>query len=123
MTSRDAYLAAIATGAVLWQGSALLSGRREAWDAPLYWMLAYPLGLVAAGVIAHYHPQRAWRWGLALMWTQAVVMTLTSGGDFGLLPLGLIMFGVLAVPPMAVAAIVGGRRARAGRAPSGGSHA
>ena len=87
----------------------MLSGRREAWDSGLYWTLAYPLGLVIAGVLAHLGPERSWRWGLALMWAQAATLTLTAA-DFSLLPLGLILFGVLAVPPMIVAMVVGNRR-------------
>jgi hypothetical protein len=50
------------------------------------------------------------------MWIQPVIMVLTSGSDFGLLPLGLIMFGVLAIPLMVVANIVGRRRRSRGGA-------
>jgi peptidoglycan/LPS O-acetylase OafA/YrhL len=112
VSSNHAYLAAIAGGAVLWQATAMFGGRREAWDSSLYWILAYPIGLVLAGVIGYLHPDRPWRWGLALMWTQAVLLTV-SASSFGLLPLGMIMFGVLAIPPMAVATIVGSTRRRA----------
>jgi len=43
---------------------------------------------------------------------QPVVMVFTSGGDFGLLPLGLILFGVLAVPPVLVARLAASLRLR-----------
>lgn len=96
------YAAAIAAGALLWLLTAAASGRREAWDSGLYWTAAYPLSIAVAGVLGYTHPERAWRWGLAVMLTQAVVLVLTAGG-FGLLPLGLILFALLALPAIAVA--------------------
>jgi hypothetical protein len=102
-----AYAVAVIAGALLWQATAMLSGRREAWDSPLYWMTAYPLGILVAAILAYLNPDRPWRWALALMWAQPVVMAITSRSGFGLLPLGLIMFGFLAIPPIAVAGIAG----------------
>jgi hypothetical protein len=113
LSSRSAYAVAIFGGALLWQVTAIAGGRREAWDSPLYFTVAYPLALVLAGVLAGQHPDRAWRFALAAMWIQPVVMTITSGSDFSLLPLGLIMFGVLALPPIAVATIVERKRRQA----------
>ena len=46
------------------------------------------------------------------MWAQAVVMVVTSGSDFGLLPLGLVMFGVPALPPIGVASVIGAYQRR-----------
>ncbi len=112
ITAPRAYTAAAIGGALLWQITAMLSGRREAWDSPMYWVLAYPAGLVIAGVIAYLHPFRAWRFALAMMWIQPVVMAVTSDSDFGLLPLGLITFGILALPPIGIAALVSANRRR-----------
>ena len=111
MTSSAALVSAIIGGAATWQAVAWLGGRREAWDSPLYWLIGYPLALVVSGVLAYQQPIGAWRWALAFMWSQAVVMTL-SADSFGLLPLGLIMFGILGIPPMIVAVIVGKNRRR-----------
>lgn len=110
LSSRAAYWTAIIGGAVLWQATAIVGGRREAWDSPLYFTVAYPLAMVLAGVLAYQHPDRSWRFALATMWAQPVVMVLTSGSDFSLLPLGLIMFGVLALPLIAVATVVERKR-------------
>jgi hypothetical protein len=108
LSSGGAYTVAIIGGAAMWQLTALIGGRREAWDSPLYFLLAYPAGMVLAGVLAHLHPVRAWRFALAMMWVQPFVMVVTSrDSSFGLLPLGLIMFGVLALPPIGVARVVG----------------
>ena len=52
------------------------------------------------------------------MLVQAPVMLLTSGGSMGLLPLGLALFAVLALPAIAVAkgaAVMRGRRSHGNR--------
>jgi hypothetical protein len=99
MTSKAAYGTAAAAGAVLWVGATALGGRREAWDSSLYWTVAYPAGIVLGCVFGYLATERPWRWGLTLMIAQAITLAVMTF-EFGLLPLGLIMFGVLAVPPM-----------------------
>lgn len=101
-SSAIAYAAALVGGAVLWLATAGVSGRTEAWDSPMYWALAYPLAIGLAGVLGYRNPERPWRWGLVVMLVQALVLALTAG-SFGLLPLGLGLFAVLALPPIAVA--------------------
>ena len=110
ISTRTAYTTAVIGGAVLWLATSIVSGRREAWDSPWYFTLAYPAAMVLAGVLAYRHPDRPWRFALAMMWIQPVVMVFTSGSDLSLLPLGLVMFGLLALPPIAVATMVGRRR-------------
>jgi len=105
--------AALAGGASLWLATAALSGRREAWDSPLYWSAAYPLCIVLAAVLAYLAPERPGRWAFAVMLVQPIVMALKSGGDFGLLPLGLILFAVLALPVFGAAKVAASLRARA----------
>lgn len=113
--ARFAYTVAIVGGVLLWMVTAALSDRIEAWDAPLYWKTAYPLGLAVAGVLGYLVPRKPWRWGLALMLAQGV-MPVFGGAGLGLFPLALIMMSVLAVPPM-LAALLGSRlRRRAGAA-------
>lgn len=76
---------------------------QEPWDSSIYWSVAYPLSICLAGGLGYWVPEKPWRWGLAVMLAQAL-MLITSGSDFGLLPLGLIVFSVLAVPAVGVAA-------------------
>jgi hypothetical protein len=97
-----AYTTAIVGGAILWLATAAISGRGEAWDSSLYWMGAYPLAVALAGALGFWVPEKPWRWGLAVMLVQAVLLTF-SGSDFSLLPLGLILFAILALPAIAVA--------------------
>lgn len=109
------YVVAGVLGAALWQTITVVSGRREAWDSSLYWTLAYPACLAIAGVLGYVAPIRPWRWALALMLAQAVALA-ASASSFGLLPLGMILFGVLAIPPAIVASIgaaLSSRRRRA----------
>jgi hypothetical protein len=93
---------AMTSGVILWLATSAISGGREAWDSSLYWIVAYPLALIVAGTLGYLSPDRPWRWALALMLAQAVTLII-SASSFGLLPLGLIMFAVLALPAAAVA--------------------
>lgn len=110
-TTRSAYGAAIAGGAVLWFATVGISGKTEAWDSPLYWAIAYPLAIGLAGGLGYWVPQRPWRWGLAVMLVQAVALAAASS-SFGLLPLGLILFAVLALPAIGLAQVTARIRLR-----------
>lgn len=104
LTPKQAYVVAAASGVVLWLATSAVSGRREAWDSSLYWTIAYPVGIAVAGTLGYLAPTRPWRWALTLMLAQAVTLAFAAA-SFGLLPLGLIMFAVLALPPMGAAAV------------------
>ena len=103
------YAIAVGGGAGLWLATALISGRTEAWDSSLYWIVAYPLSIVLAGWLAYRQPVEPWRWALAVMWSQALVLAVMSG-SFGLLPLGLMLFGVLSLPAVLVTKLVARRQ-------------
>jgi hypothetical protein len=106
---------ALASGALLWLGTAAVSGRREAWDSPLYWSAAYPLCIGLAALLTYVAPERPARWAFSIMLVQPIAMALSSSGDFGLLPLGLILFAILALPPFAAAKVAASVRARRAR--------
>ncbi|MBN8712482.1 MAG: hypothetical protein J0H50_00725 [Xanthomonadales bacterium] len=109
-----AWIIAIGGGALLWMLTAVLSGRQEAWDSSLYWTFAYPLSICLAGGLGYWVPARSWRWGLAVMVAQAVVLVFSADG-FGLLPLGLIAFSILALPAIGVATFTARWRLRSVR--------
>lgn len=102
MNEKVAYSIAIVGGALLWLATIALTGQREAWDSSLYWTVAYPLSIALAGGLGYQAPEKPWRWGLAVMLAQAVTLALTTA-SFGLLPLGLILFAVLALPAIGLA--------------------
>jgi hypothetical protein len=97
------YSIAILGGLLLMFAAAEVSGRREAWDSGIYWTVFYPLSIVACGVLGYLFPERAWRWALAFFLGQCVAMLLRNGELGNLFPLGLILFGILSLPGVAVA--------------------
>ena len=117
LSARTAYVAAAVSGVALWIAATMVSGKTEAWDSELYWMAAYPAGLVVSFVLGYLAPERPWRWAMTLMWCQAATLAVLAS-SFGLLPLGLILFGVLALPAAGAAAAAGLLRRRLARAPS-----
>lgn len=108
---RMAYSVAIAGGVVLWLATAAISGSREAWDSTLYWSVTYPLSIGLAGVLGYFYTERPWRWGLAVMFAQALALLLAAGG-FSLLPLGLVAFVILSLPAIALARVAAAIRGR-----------
>jgi peptidoglycan/LPS O-acetylase OafA/YrhL len=104
VSERAAYAVALGGGALLWIVTAKIAGRTEAWDAPMYWTITYPLAIVLAGLLGFLVPRRAWRWGLAVFLAQPVVLAVSASG-FGLMPLGLILFAVLSLPAVGLAAL------------------
>lgn len=108
---RHAYAMAAVAGLLLWLATALASGEREAWDAGIYWTLAYPLALIASAALGYRFPRRAWRWPLVVMLAQAVALA-AGAAQLDLLPLGLLMFSVLALPGVALALLAARHRRR-----------
>jgi hypothetical protein len=103
---------AAGAGAALWIAGTLMAGGREAWDAPTYMLLIYPLSLVVAGLLAHRHPDQAAGIAFALFAGQmAVLFVLNPGG--GMLPLGVIVFFVMSLPAVLVATLVARRKRKA----------
>lgn len=104
-----AFLFAGLAGALLWTLAALASGRREAWDASLYWMLAYPLAILAGGLLGYRYPARATALALTLFEAQFLAMALRAGEIGSLWPLGLLLFAILSLPAVAAARVGAGR--------------
>jgi hypothetical protein len=92
-------LIAALAGAGIWIALAAVSGRAEAWDSPLYFPVGLPLAIAVAALLGAVAPGRAWRWGAWVMGGQAAALLLTVGPG-SLLPLGLVLFAVLALPCM-----------------------
>ena len=103
-TQGAAVLAAV-VGAGLWLLATVLSGRREPWDGGGYWMVAYPLALLACAALGRLFPQRPWRWPLLLFAGQFLALCVRNGELGNLWPLGLVLFGLLALPGVFFAAL------------------
>lgn len=92
---------AMIIGAADWELTRALGGRHEAWDDPLFWRLSYPLLLLAALLMGMVWRERPWRWAVLLVAGQAIwslLLAVSQDGIPNLLPAGLIMFALLAVP-------------------------
>lgn len=103
---------AAAAGMFLWLATAFLTGRREAWDAPAYWGVAYPAALLVSAWLGRAYPERPWRWVLVLFESQFVAMCLRNGELGSLWPLGMVMFAVIALPGVLAAHIAARFRRR-----------
>lgn len=97
-----AVMPALAVGAALWIAGSALAGWREAWDGPLYFPWLYLAALVAAGLIARRHPSHPVAIGFSVFGGQLLVLFVMNPGG-SLLPLGVILFGVMALPAVLVA--------------------
>lgn len=104
-----AFGSACLLGLGLWSAAARFSQRTEPWDAPDYWAIAYPVAIALCGGLGFVFPDRPWRWALTLMLMQLPVMIL-GGSGFGLLPLGLVLTAVLALPGLGLAHLCGAAR-------------
>ena len=101
-----ATLVAAAVGASTWWYVAAVTHRREAWDADLYFTMAFPAIAVVGVVLAFSIRGKPWRWAMIPFGAQALV-AFAKDPTANLLPLGLIMFAILgglcAIPAMFVA--------------------
>src|SRR5579885_2636853 len=90
-----AYYVAAAVGMAIWLGVCAVTGRKEAWDAGLYWSAAYPLALVVCAALGFFFPRSPWRWALTLFLAQFVAMLVRSREVGSLWPLGLMLLALL----------------------------
>lgn len=91
------YLIAGVAGIGVWVAVTALSGRREAWDSPLYFQAGLPVLCLVAAVLGFTVPERAWRWGAMPLVAQTAWMFATLGLG-NLWPLGLLAGAVLSMP-------------------------
>jgi hypothetical protein len=93
-----------AIGISIWVVVSTVSSKSEAWDSPLYLVVGMPLLCVVAGVFAFIEPNNPWKWAVVPLAAQAVWMFMTQGIG-NLAPLGVLFFGVLAIPLLIAARI------------------
>jgi hypothetical protein len=107
-----AYGASIVLGLTLWTVVAVAEMRLEPWDAPSFWTIYYPAAIGLSGVLGFVFPARPWRWAVLLMFMQLPIMVL-GGSGFSLLPMGLILMAVLALPAVGLAYLCAWAKQRA----------
>ena len=65
-------------GLIIWIGISIVSGRKEAWDSPLFFELGIPLMLLVSFIAGFIRPGKAWLWGLAMVILQPLALFFTS---------------------------------------------
>ena len=109
MLGRNTIIAAsIAIGVALELGIQMVSGRREAWDSPLYWIAGLPIAGALSLVIGFLSRGRAWVWTAVIIPSQITAMMVKSG-EIGILwPLAAALGAILSAP-FVIAALIGSR--------------
>jgi hypothetical protein len=102
---------AATAGLVVWLAIGFISGRREAWDSSLYFVVGIPVMCAIAFALAYRFPRRGWLLAFAIAFGQSIGL-LFSGGSLSLWPLTIVAMTALSLPQLA-AAIVATRLARA----------
>jgi hypothetical protein len=103
-TDKNLYVLTAAVAATVWLAPWFLLGRKEAWDHWTYFIVSIPVMSMVAAYAGFQARSRWWRWPLTLVLAQFAT-ALLLGGFGNLLPLGIVVFMVLALP-MAIAAAV-----------------
>jgi hypothetical protein len=82
---------------------------REAWDMPLFWQVGVPVMLLAQLVGGMLSDGRiSWQpLGMLGGLLAGIMLVRPSGGDFGMLPVAMILIGVPAYAGLLAAAAVG----------------
>lgn len=94
-----------------WMLVCWVTGVKEPWDAHAYGRLWYPVSLFLAGVGGVILNSRAWMAGVIVTLAQFPSMLMHSATG-PLLPAGLIILCVLAIPAVAISALSGWIAAR-----------
>lgn len=92
-------------GISIWLIISLVTGKQETWDSSYYFLYGVPLMMLMAGILGFISPIRPWRWGVTIVFSQALILILQKPMA-NLLPLGLVLFGMLSLPVI-LAAYVG----------------
>jgi len=91
-------LISTAVGVTLWMIASVLTGKGEPWDSSSYWMIMYPLAIAGSALLGYRYPERPWRWPLVLFEAQFLAICVRNGELGNLWPLGMALFGVMALP-------------------------
>lgn len=82
-------------GLAVWVGITVVSGEREAWDSPLFFVVGLPVMMCASGVAGYIEPGPSWLWGIAVVCLQPIALLYYSEPG-PLFVVGFFTFGVIA---------------------------
>ncbi|MEX0923259.1 MAG: hypothetical protein WDZ84_10825 [Rhodovibrionaceae bacterium] len=99
-------------GAGIWLGIAVITDQPANWGNPAYVYFGLPLCALLCAALGFLEPERPWIWSVAMMASQAALLSLTvPPGNDALLLTALGTMAVLAVPTIAAAYAGRGMRA------------
>lgn len=91
-TTRITLIVLAVAGALEWIIIGVITERREAWDSEVFWQVGIPLMMLINAVAGFLDPRKIITKGLVSVSLQPVIIIAENWNDFGLLPLGLILF-------------------------------
>ena len=94
---RVAGISAFWVGLLVNVAISVVTGRDEAWDSPLYYVVGIPLMCVAIGFISYRFPRNPGRWTFFMSLGQCVA-AVVMGGGVGVLIIALLFMMVLSLP-------------------------
>jgi hypothetical protein len=105
---RGVMIAAVVTGVALEIGIHLLSGRREAWDSPQFWVIGLPAAVLISAVVGYRSRSNDWIWTALIVPSQVTTMMVSHGDVGGLWPLTVAFSSIFSLP-FVIAAFIGSR--------------
>lgn len=111
VTFITALLSALA-GAGIWLGIALATDQPANWGNPAYVSFGLPLCALFCAALGFLEPRHPWAWGVVMMASQGVLLSLTvPAGNNALLLTALGTMALLSIPTIAAAYAGRGMRA------------
>ncbi len=89
---------AFGIGITVWVVSAYVSNWSDPQSAVFYWKISYPILIIFSGILGIIFPDRPWRWALYLIAAQLVMGILSVKGGLNLLPIGIVIHAIIALP-------------------------
>ena len=96
-------LVTIVVSAAIWFIMRDLTGRYDPQTHPGYLLYAYPFMIVSSIVLGYFFPYHGWLLGFFMIGVQLVLGVFLLAHDLNMLPPGVILHLVLAIPCMASA--------------------
>jgi hypothetical protein len=97
---RVAHAASLIGGLAVCLAISAFTGRKEAWDSPLYFSVGIPVMSLLIFAVSYLVPRRAWRWTASMAIGQSIAL-LAAGNSLSLWPLGIAAMVVLSLPQWA----------------------
>jgi hypothetical protein len=101
---------AVAVGCAVSLAICKITGRREAWDAGLYFTAGKPVLLVAAYILGRALPGKGWIPAFGLAAGNVLSLAVYSPGNLGLWPLALLFSVVISIPEFLAGSFGASRR-------------